>query len=445
MIRHTILLFNFLIWCCVALQAQPANTEKTVLTSGPMIGYCEMREAIIWIQTNIPAKCHIRYWPEGVVNTVEKVFGETKVEYGNTLEFRLSNLQPGTTYAYEINVGGYLAFEGVNTFSTQPLWQYRTDPPEFTLATGSCAFINEAAFDRPDKPYGGGYEIFTHMAAQKPDMMLWLGDNVYFREVDWTTRSGMIYRYTHSRSIAELQPLLKACPQYAIWDDHDFGPNDSDGSFAHKKDALDVFNLFWANPGEGADGTDDISTQFTFGDIDFFLCDNRTHRISHQVKGQEAAILGKEQCDWLIQALKYSKAPFKIVAMGGQFLNPVAKYENYANWVDERNYLLNAISDNNITGVVFLTGDRHCTELSKLDLAEQLPVYDLTVSPLTSSAYDNTNEENSLRVKGTLVPERNFATLKFSGPRKARVLTIQVFNNQGKELWQQVISAPASN
>ena len=45
------------------------------------------------------------------------------------------------------------------------------------------------------------------MHAQRPDLMLWLGDNTYLREVDWYTRTGFIHRYTHTRSLPELQPL----------------------------------------------------------------------------------------------------------------------------------------------------------------------------------------------------------------------------------------------
>lgn len=428
----------------VPTAAQTQSSEMSGLAAGPMIGHCQMREVVIWIQTRKPAQCQLRYWPVSDTLAVLEAYGTTETTSGLTLFFTLSNLSPGTAYRYTVSTEGQRAFEGTHTFTTQALWQYRTEPPTFTLATGSCAYINEVAFDRPGNAYGGGYEIFGSIAAKKPDLMLWLGDNVYFREADWTTRSGMIHRYAHARATPELQPLLAACPHYAIWDDHDFGPNDSDGSFAHKKDAFDVFRLFWANPGSGADGLEDLSTQFTVGDIDFFLCDNRMHRVSYQVAGQQHALLGRQQCDWLIQALKYSRSPFKIVAMGGQFLNPVAKFENYANWKEEREYLLNAIRENRITGVIFLTGDRHCTELSKLDLSDQVTVYDLTASPLTSGVYDNTAEENTLRVKGTLAPERNFATLTFSGPRKSRELTMRIFNTKGNQLWEQKITAPVA-
>ena len=32
---------------------------------------------------------------------------------------------------------------------TQVLWDYRMDPPPFSFVTGSCAYINEAQYDRP--------------------------------------------------------------------------------------------------------------------------------------------------------------------------------------------------------------------------------------------------------------------------------------------------------
>ena len=98
--------------------------------------------------------------------------------------------------------------------------------PDFRFVIGSCAYINDPPYDRPGEPYGGEYEIFEQIAAQRPDFMIWLGDNVYLREPDWNSEAGILYRYTHTRSLPQLQKLLRICPHYAIWDDHDFGPND---------------------------------------------------------------------------------------------------------------------------------------------------------------------------------------------------------------------------
>jgi alkaline phosphatase D len=135
-----------------------------------------------------------------------------------------------------------------------------------------------------------------------------------------------------------------------------------------------------------------------------------------------------------------SYAPFKIVALGGQFLSDNAKHENMAHY-PERQAIIDRISEERIHGVVFLTGDRHCTELSRLELDRGLVIHDLTISPLTSSSYNNTDEVNTLRVDGTVAAERNYAELNFSGPRKDRLLEIVINNTEGEELWSVSLRA----
>ena len=129
-----------------------------------------------------------------------------------------------------------------------------------------------------------------------------------------------------------------------------------------------------------------------------------------------------------------------MVAIGGQVLSPLAVYENYANHhAEERAYLLEQIATENIKNVIFLDGDRHHTELNKMVNTAGNLVYDLTCSPLTSGT-GKRDEVNPLRVLNTLVTERNFGLLTFSGKYQERVLKIQIFNNEGKELWIQEIS-----
>jgi alkaline phosphatase D len=151
-------------------------------------------------------------------------------------------------------------------------------------------------------------------------------------------------------------------------------------------------------------------------------------------------MLGKEQIEWLINGLKDSYSPFKFVCIGGQVLNDAKVYETYINVMpEERQYLLDRIAEEKINGVVFLTGDRHHTELSKWQAPDGTTVWDLTTSPLTSSPGNALNEANSLRVPDTYVGENNFSVLEVTGPEKARVLRINVFNADGKAMWSQEI------
>jgi len=216
------------------------SQESSILQSGPMIGYTDMQEAVIWVQTNKNAEVRVEYSIRGSrgrkfkTNTLY-----TKKEEAFTARLIADSVVPGTKYTYDVYINNELIVLPYRTeFQTQAIWKYRGNPPEFRLLTGSCAYINQPEHDRPGKPYGGNYEIFESMRAKEADLMVWLGDNIYLREPDWNTKTGIFGRYTHSRSVKELQPFLASTANYAIRDDHDFGPNDSDRGFYNKNLSL---------------------------------------------------------------------------------------------------------------------------------------------------------------------------------------------------------------
>ena len=416
-----------------------SGQTSTAIQSGPMIGHVSMRSAQLWVQTQTKAEVVAQYKATDAGSWTLSSNVVTDEQSAFTAHIALESLEPGTTYDVQCLVNGEPAGEPFN-LTTQVLWDYRMDPPAFSFVTGSCAFINEAKYDRPGRPYGGGYEIFESMAADDPDMMLWLGDNIYLREVDFQSYSGFLHRYTHTRQTPEMANLLKTCPNYAIWDDHDFGPNDSDGSWIHADWSRESFQAFWSNPSYGLpEAPRCISTAFRFVDMEFFLLDNRTHRVNHHNKTSEPTVLGQAQIDWLIQALQKSRAPFKFVCVGGQVLNDAAVYENVSQFPSEREQILSRIEAEDIRGVVFLSGDRHTTELSEWTMSNGRKVYDLTVSPLTSGPGYASEEGNSLRVEGTYVEQRNYAKLTFEGPRKQRSCLIEVKDTFGKTLWTQTL------
>lgn len=366
----------------------------------------------------------------------------TSAQLGNCYQVQLTDLTPGTRYGYFIGNESGEAVSDTLFVKTQPLWQYRTDPPELNFLVGSCTYVNEPDYDRPGKPYGGGYGIFDTMAKEDFDAMLWLGDNIYLREVDFGSLSGFVHRYSHTRSLPEMQSLLSKGAHYAIWDDHDFGPNDCDGSWTHPDWSRSSFHAFWPNPASGIPGAEDLNTaHFLYGDVEFFLLDNRSHRVNHGMGPEKRQILGEAQRNWLLNALRNSRAPFKMVAIGGQMVSDAAIYENFAQFPEERDMLFDAINTLDIRGVVFLTGDRHNSELSRLKLPNGNWVYDLTVSPLTSGSYNHEDEPNTNREPGTMVGIRNYGVINVSGARKERVLTMTVKDAEGNSLWTRSIDA----
>lgn len=457
--RHFTLLASLLVVTTSLFAQTPAPVSSTppppvivrkgaakLLASGPMLGYVDMKEVLLWAQTTEAAKVDFEYWPTD--KPAEKHLTEavkTEKKSGFTAKCVADEVEPGVAYTYHLRINGKaVELPYPTTFKTQTLWQWRTDPPAFSVATGSCNYVNEPQYDRPGQPYGNYHRIFTNIAAQKPDAMVWLGDNIYYREPDWNTLTGMIHRNTHGRALPELQPLLASTAHYAIWDDHDFGPDDSDGTWVHKERALEVFKMFWGNPTFGVNGQPSCATQFKYNDVDFFLLDNRYFRTPDACDAcPKRTQLSDEQREWLLAALAASKAPFKIVAIGGQFLTTNDNHETFAHYNRaEHDTILARIEREDIKNVIFLTGDRHFTELSKYTNARGNVLYDLTASPFTSGPYSNAaKEQNEYRVPGTLYPDRNFAMLRFSGARTARQLEIAVYGSDGQEIWKQVIES----
>jgi alkaline phosphatase D len=432
---------SLLISCCFF-----GFSQKTLLQSGPMVGYCEMTEAVIWAQTTKEASVRVDYYAKDKPSKVfsSKTYKSSENNYF-TNHIVLTQLQQGKEYHYDLLINNQkIALPYDTSFSSKKLWQWREKAPDFTIALGSCSYISEEALDRPGKPYGSNYSIFESIAKKNPDIMLWGGDNVYLREADWDSKSGIYHRYTHTRSLKEMQPLLASTQNIAIWDDHDFGPDDSDRGFYNKYTTQQAFKDFWANKSYGMDAEqkEGIFSSYNWSDAEFFLLDNRFFKSPNKRLTGEKTMLGTAQIQWLIDALTYSKASFKIIVIGGQVLNTEAVFENYENYKSEKDFLLSEILANQIKGVVFISGDRHFTELSSLKRPNTYSLYDWTVSPLTSG-HGNleriTKEPNTNRVLGSLFAQHVFGTLSFSGEKETRQMKLSLFDKDGAELWNKII------
>ncbi len=275
--RVLLSLFVFLFISSVLLQAQD---DQKLLEAGPMLGYVEMQEANLWIQTTEPASFELKYWKKNSDQTRKRSFSnKTRATNSNTAHIKLVNLDYGTTYRYELYLDGEKISLSYDTeFTTQQLWQWRKAAPDFTVAMGSCLYINDKKYDRPGEPYGKGVSILEEIQEQEPDIMLWLGDNVYYREPDFYSKSRMDYRYRDARNTPEMQPLLAEAINLATWDDHDYGPNNSDRSYRMREESRDIFKRYWANPGYGISDTKGVFTKYKYSDVEFFFMDDRYHR-----------------------------------------------------------------------------------------------------------------------------------------------------------------------
>lgn len=422
---------------------------KAQVVSGPMLGQVELRQAKIWLEVSPTVKnIRLQYGPKGATPK-EMLYRGPLGNPFNPVQFAVGGLEPNTTYEYRFVIDGK-PVPRPGTFTTPDLWQYRKPAPDFTFLTGSCAYVNEPVYDRPGTPYGGDSSIFETMAGEPASFMLWTGDNWYTREVDYGSAWGLWYRAHHDRKVPVLQRFLKAMPHYASWDDHDYGPNNSNSSYILKEESRKVFMNYWANPSYGHDG-EGIYTIVSHADVDIFLCDDRWWRSAENTKDSvdgkpnpHKTMLGQKQMAWLKDALLYSNATFKIIVVGSQVLNPVSTADKWRDFPAEYNDLMQFLQAYRLNGVLFFSGDRHHSEVIRVERPGTYPLYDVTVSPLTSGTHQFSGRErdNPYRVLG-IDGKQNYGRVRVEGARGARRLTVDFLGVKGEKLGQWTVSETA--
>jgi len=255
----------------------------------------------------------------------------------------------------------------------------------------------------------------------------------------------MELRYKDVRSQLQLRRLFAATHHYAIWDDHDFGPNNADKSFELKEASLKLFHAYWPNPPMGSKELPGTWCRFVHQDAEFFLLDNRFNRDPEKAPADPAkAMFGRAQMDWLKRGLAASRATFKLVAGGTQFLSDGKNGEEsgWQSYAAERDDFLAWLEVNPVAGLVFLSGDRHNTQLFRHTPAGRAAVHEFSCSPLTSKIIklSKANWDNPRLDKETAVETQNYGTLEFAGEGAARRVTGRCFDADGKLLWTRVLA-----
>lgn len=415
----------FLLLCALTLTTY--FTQAQSLKAGPMLGQITASSATLWAWGN-----------SGDSLTVEiagkRVSG--KADKDGLFRIFLSTLQSDHEYYYSL---------ALNSSQLPGQYFFRTFPDtavfDFDMALGSCAYMTDstvADIVAPGGiPFGDHYEIFDTIANRRPDLMFWLGDNMYLRDREWNERERVLYRYLHSRQNPSYAHLLATGSHLAIWDDHDYGPNDSNRQWQGKAMTREVFLKQWLNPAPASDSG--INTTWRMGDVELFLLDDRSFR----PKDGDGNMFGNEQQAWLLTALKRSNATFKIVATGSQLLSTQKLGEAYWERHEENlKVFLDSISALRIPGIMFVSGDVHVTEISRYDLEGGYPLYDFTFSPLTSLP-NPVPVKNYRRIRKSYYRKRNFGWMSFRGEGDQRRMVVSAVNRKGKTIWEHVIYAKA--
>lgn len=402
-----------------------------------MHGYADPTSATLWMQADAPGPVRVSWRADDEAEDRQVALVADPAN-DNVVVARLTGMKPGTRVAYRVEAGTDRR-EGM--IRTQPRWTRPADAATLTVAIGSCFFPTDPdpRFSRPD--YGGGFEIFAAIAAQAPDLMLWLGDNLYLQRPDFYDPAALALRYRRQRGSEPLQELLTATTHLAIWDDHDYGPNDSGASYRLKGETLKLFRRYWPNPGFGLPDAPGTFGLARYGDVLFFLLDDRYYRSPNGAPdGADKTMFGARQLQWLKQALLDApRGSLKIVAGGSQFWNRKHRFEGWHHFATERADFADWLLAHKVEGLIFLSGDRHFSELLRIARPGAYPIHEFTSSPLTSrppAKLDRAERDNPDIVPGTLVAKRQFGLVRVSGPSGERRITLESHDTAGALLWR---------
>ena len=227
---------------------------------------------------------------------------------------------------------------------------FRTDKSSTlnSIAFGSC---NRTHLPQP---------LWSHIISRQPDIFLWLGDAVY---ADTTDPEKMQREYQKQLSMPDYIALRNSTPVVGIWDDHDYGGNNLGKENPIRQQSQQLFLDFVDEPADSARRAQKgVYTSYVFGaeaqQVKLILLDTRYHR-ERPGKGR-ANLLGKAQWRWLENELKTTTAQVNLIASSFSVLSTqIPRAEEWDDYQWEKRRLFRLIKKHRVSGVLFLTGDRH--------------------------------------------------------------------------------------
>lgn len=257
----------------------------------------------------------------------------------NIWSFELTGLAADTVYYY-----GFAA--------DSPMGRFRTFPTEGSeadvlIATASCAGYSPSMVG--STPNTSNATTFASIQARDPHVFVHMGDR-HYRNI--STGNAALYRTAYRDVLANSQQrnLHLNVPVAYVWDDHDYGPNNSGGSYVGKATAQQVYREHvphWPLPADSRMGGDgEIYQTFVIARIRVIQLDTRSERVS-------GTRIGTDQKAWLKDLLLAATEPVIVI----HTQEPFRAYGS-----TERQELAEYFEDNALTDrLVLVGGDNHWT------------------------------------------------------------------------------------
>jgi alkaline phosphatase D len=256
-------------------------------------------------------------------------------------KLNISGLESNTAYYYAIEIGGSVDNAKIGKFKTHP-----EGPSNFKFAFASCAKTGSAS------------SVFTDIKNSDPLFYMNIGD-LHYQDIG--TNDVGLYRNAFEAVLgSSTQSDLYQNVAFAYtWDDHDFGPNNSDSRNPGKPAAQLTYREYVPHYplAAGDEGAAPIYQTFSVGRVFFILSDSRSEKINGSIWQ------GAEQLAWFKQQLVDSSQVYPLIVwvQSGPWIGggPCGK-DRYFCMVDERAEIADFIKSNGLEGhICMLSGDAH--------------------------------------------------------------------------------------
>lgn len=238
------------------------------------------------------------------------------------------------------------------------------------------------------------------------DLCLWIGDNVYADAPEDPAFIQLCYDTLGAKPA--FRQLLKT-DYLATWDDHDFGLNDAGASYRFKRESKNMFRRFWQLeqmiPADQEGIYYGKILRAGNRNVQILMLDVRYNR---EQPGPVSDVLGEVQWAWLENQLR-QPADLRLIVSGFQILlDADAGSETWDRFPKAKERLFETIRRTKAEGVVFLTGDQHYAEVSRLPGALDYDAIELQFAGINQI---ETAEFNPLRVTPVIASKHSAAVI----------------------------------
>ncbi len=256
----------------------------------------------------------------------------------------VTGLTPNIQYYYALEVDGVVDLSVTGRFRTFP-----SGVASFSFALGSCAWT------------GSNATTFQTIRQLDPLFFFHLGD---FDYENIAVNDRNVYRQTFETVLASpaQSQLYRNVPIAYMWDDHDYGPNNSDSLAPGRLAARLTYQEYVPHyPLEAGSGDVAIYQRFDVGRVRFLVCDSRSARSPWTAADNaQKTMLGESQKAWFKdQLIRARDSAALIVWVNTLPWIGTTGDDGWYLYTNERRELADFIRDNQIYNLCQISGDAH--------------------------------------------------------------------------------------